>query len=364
MITAYYCKKCEYYTFILANYKIHIDSKKHIKNVESDCDSSEKHTELKKIKLFICEFCNNVYMSNRTLKTHQMKCNDDNTENLLNEIEELKQKLETKTAQLTNIKKDMSGLCCEQTISTTNSELLKNHKHVENDSGEIISGKKESQNLLNSALTKTVKQKIPESLKIQVWDYWIGKNIGLEHCLCCRVNEITQRSFVCGHIESEYNGGSLSVSNLKPICANCNSSMGTTNMNEFIEKYQLNKHKTENVEQCIIVKEILEDETDEKLIKKSKDKDNKYVVKKLPDACKLNAYYCKRCKYKTTHLSHFKDHMKSKTHAELTKNKNINKDDGDINYQLYKKTIYICDTCGAIYSSKQLLLKHKDACTN
>ena len=44
-------------------------------------------------------------------------------------------------------------------------------------------------------------------------------------------------SFHCGHIIAESKGGELSVNNLKPICQSCNSSMGTQNMDEYIEKY-------------------------------------------------------------------------------------------------------------------------------
>ena len=40
-------------------------------------------------------------------------------------------------------------------------------------------------------------------------------------------------SFNCGHIIAEANGGGIIVSNLKPICQNCNSSMGTKNMDDF-----------------------------------------------------------------------------------------------------------------------------------
>ena len=58
--------------------------------------------------------------------------------------------------------------------------------------------------------------------------------IGKAKCMCCNSTDITQMSFNCGHIIAEANGGNTIVSNLKPICQNCNSSMGTKNMNEFI----------------------------------------------------------------------------------------------------------------------------------
>lgn len=37
----------------------------------------------------------------------------------------------------------------------------------------------------------------------------------------------------CGHIVAVANGGSNSASNLEPICAGCNRSMGKRNLNEY-----------------------------------------------------------------------------------------------------------------------------------
>jgi ribosomal protein S27E len=49
--------------------------------------------------------------------------------------------------------------------------------------------------------------------------------------MCCKSTDISQMSFHCGHIIAEAKGGKTIVSNLKPIC---NSSMGTTNMKDFM----------------------------------------------------------------------------------------------------------------------------------
>ena len=82
---------------------------------------------------------------------------------------------------------------------------------------------------------KNVKKKpIPSTVKKLVWNTNIGEEIGKTKCLCCKSTDITQMSFNCGHIIAEANGGNTIVSNLKPICQNCNSSMGTKNMNEFM----------------------------------------------------------------------------------------------------------------------------------
>lgn len=82
---------------------------------------------------------------------------------------------------------------------------------------------------------KNIKKKpIPSTIKKLVWNTNIGEEIGKTKCLCCKSTDITQMSFNCGHIIAEANGGNTIVSNLKPICQNCNSSMGTKNMNEFM----------------------------------------------------------------------------------------------------------------------------------
>jgi hypothetical protein len=79
------------------------------------------------------------------------------------------------------------------------------------------------------------KQSISSTIKKLVWNMHIGEEIGKSKCLCCKVSYITQLSFHCGHIVAESKGGEMIVSNLRPICQNCNSSMGNKNMDEFMK---------------------------------------------------------------------------------------------------------------------------------
>ena len=82
---------------------------------------------------------------------------------------------------------------------------------------------------------KTVKKKsIPAAIKKLVWNKNIGEDVGKSKCYCCKSTDITQTSFHCGHVIAESKGGKTIVSNLKPICQNCNSSMGTKDMNDFM----------------------------------------------------------------------------------------------------------------------------------
>jgi hypothetical protein len=89
------------------------------------------------------------------------------------------------------------------------------------------------------SIPKNKKKAIPATVKRIVWNRYIGEHIGKAKCMCCKVTDITQLSFHCGHVVSEANGGKVEVPNLRPICQNCNSSMGKINMDEFINKYKL-----------------------------------------------------------------------------------------------------------------------------
>ena len=82
----------------------------------------------------------------------------------------------------------------------------------------------------------TRKKGIPKTLKRAVWDHWIGSEIGSTKCLCCKHQSIRQIEFHCGHIIAESRGGSLSVNNLVPICAQCNLSMGNKNFHDFVRE--------------------------------------------------------------------------------------------------------------------------------
>ena len=96
--------------------------------------------------------------------------------------------------------------------------------------------RKEKEKEKESTIKKKVKKKpIPATIKRLVWNTHIGEEIGKSKCICCKITDITQLSFHCGHIIAESNGGQMIVSNLKPICQNCNTSMGTKNMNEFMK---------------------------------------------------------------------------------------------------------------------------------
>lgn len=92
------------------------------------------------------------------------------------------------------------------------------------------------QTKLNEKQNPNYKSKLNSVLRYSVWNNIIGQKIGVHKCPCCNLNEISQQNFHCGHIVSKFNGGEDIIDNLIPICGSCNSSMGITNMDSFIQK--------------------------------------------------------------------------------------------------------------------------------
>ncbi len=78
------------------------------------------------------------------------------------------------------------------------------------------------------------KKPIPPVLREKIWLKFFNTIEG--ECYCCKT-KLTMRSYHCGHIISEHNGGLSTLENLIPICKSCNSSMGIMNLYEYKEKY-------------------------------------------------------------------------------------------------------------------------------
>lgn len=90
---------------------------------------------------------------------------------------------------------------------------------------------------------KPRKAAIPKVIKTLVWNKYIGEDVAVAKCVCCETIEIRNTHFHCGHVIAEADGGTLEISNLRPVCAPCNLSMGTRNMDEFRETFGLGSRK-------------------------------------------------------------------------------------------------------------------------
>lgn len=89
--------------------------------------------------------------------------------------------------------------------------------------------------------TKPSRKKLPKDVRDQVWDRYIGATKTFGKCYCCRWHPITYRDFEVGHNKAVAKGGKDHISNLRPICKQCNRSMGTMSIERYREKYHGNK---------------------------------------------------------------------------------------------------------------------------
>merc|ERR1712129_683975 len=87
---------------------------------------------------------------------------------------------------------------------------------------------------------KTFRPKILKRLRREVWIKRNGQQLNGTCWCCARLIEYEQ--FECGHVISVFNGGPTKLSNLEPICTECNREMGVENMGDFNErlKWSLN----------------------------------------------------------------------------------------------------------------------------
>lgn len=69
------------------------------------------------------------------------------------------------------------------------------------------------------------KKSIPKALKEQVWISYLGKRFERKCYVKWCKNKITPFDFHVGHNKPESKGGTLDLSNLRPICSRCNYSM-------------------------------------------------------------------------------------------------------------------------------------------
>jgi hypothetical protein len=202
---------------------------------------------------FKCKTCPKLLSSNFALKSHMKKCKG--IENILT-CHKCFENFNNSASKCNHLKK-----CYAVQPPPGHYLVLQNEKNIINNINNNIVNN--NQNIIinntnvfyNTKLLKLLKieddtpaeievidvplrKYISSTLKRLVWNTYIGEDIGKSKCLCCKLTDITQLSFNCGHIIAVANGGENNIENFKPICQNCNSSMRTTNMEEFILSLQ------------------------------------------------------------------------------------------------------------------------------
>ena len=79
-------------------------------------------------------------------------------------------------------------------------------------------------------------KRVSEETKRLVWNTHIGP-IEQAKCTCCQMMDMHRETFQCGSVIPELHGGEAKVTNLRPICQNCSSSMGKKSIEEFMSTF-------------------------------------------------------------------------------------------------------------------------------
>jgi 5-methylcytosine-specific restriction endonuclease McrA len=171
-----------------------------------------------------CSFCSKKLSSKNMLKYHTKIC-------------KVRLKSEsTKTDITLELMNQVQSMRLEIDELKRQQQVIQQHINTNLDENDTEENKEENKE--ETSIQHPYKKKaIPKSLKMLVWHTYIGKEVGLAKCLCCKNKEITQMDFDCGHVIAESRGGVTTVNNMRPICAKCNRSMKAMDMNDFIEKY-------------------------------------------------------------------------------------------------------------------------------
>ena len=92
---------------------------------------------------------------------------------------------------------------------------------------------------------KTRRKTIPKAIRNQVWETYCGKTYN-GRCYVCR-NEVSIIAWEAGHVQSDAEGGDVTVENLRPICFQCNRSMGKKSMWDYIRRHHPDRARELNL---------------------------------------------------------------------------------------------------------------------
>jgi 5-methylcytosine-specific restriction endonuclease McrA len=227
-----YCECCEYTTNLSANLKKHLATNKHKlffktlnKVVTEPPNQTLSHN---------CKYCQGSFSSRSALSYHvnntckKHKHPDKELDKLIQETYKSLETIEKSDKERKSHGDNVDFLINFVEMNMLNTSPINTVRTIQDPN---TSDSKQT----TEKHKKPKKRAIPSTVKKMVWNSNIGEEVGKSKCYCCKSTDITQMSFHCGHIKPEAKGGEAIVSNLKPICQNCNSSMGTKDMDEFMK---------------------------------------------------------------------------------------------------------------------------------
>ena len=195
------CPRCGLSSNLKANICMHLKSKKPCETKYSIISRQEVLESLqreRKLPTTECEFCKKVYCKKR-IKQHVLVCT--NKPPNVETFSTLEERVNYLEEQLANMHRSMTN---EAIASDKNNRYKKN--------------------------------KLNKQMRARCWMKYVGEDDARTMCVCCQEQMITTFSFECAHVVARACGGSNDLSNLRPICRDCNCGMGIRNMREYAKE--------------------------------------------------------------------------------------------------------------------------------
>ncbi len=94
-------------------------------------------------------------------------------------------------------------------------------------------------NISKARPVNRMSNKVPSSLKHNIWIIYIGEKFQGKCAVTWCNHKITPFTFEAGHNIPFSKGGATTIDNLRPICSDCNKSMGNRfTIDEYSQQYQ------------------------------------------------------------------------------------------------------------------------------
>lgn len=256
--TEHMCKRCLHIASTKSNLLSHLRNKKTCK-VNADGGIAIDVTEqIKELLLpdptprkYACPHCNRQFNSRQSKSRHLSTCKANKEYNPIeSEVDstsetvslklflELKEQVDKLSHQLKSQNTEALANFIQHEVKTCIQEMgCQQTTNADEDSKQFLSEMNCSQaDAPSSSLAIRRRQKIKSSKRRLVWKTYIGMTHGEVPCLCCKSNNIDMFNFHCGHVVSNAEGGTIDLSNLRPICSVCNSTMGAMDMRQFAKE--------------------------------------------------------------------------------------------------------------------------------
>lgn len=255
-IESWICRRCKHESTSKSNLLSHLRRKKPCKvtsenvKVQVLIDDLLKRPVQEK-KRYSCSACNYQFNNRQSKSRHMKTCKvlHKDKKKILENADDEQYEDEDEDEDMDDVEDDESTKQSEDVLNiASTSKIVGEIRNMKKEIADIKNALREVIDTIQDRLrplpipqedkqvVKKPRTKIPCSRRISTWNAHIGIDVGRTICMCCQKRQITQHKFTCGHIISDKDGGSIEVSNLRPICFTCNEDMHDENMRDFAKR--------------------------------------------------------------------------------------------------------------------------------